>query len=84
MLREVLARVGPVLERRATALGLASPSSPEVNVGRDGELVLEHADGLARLLRLADAIEAHERAQLGYLDTIRVAKDDMAAQLGPR
>jgi hypothetical protein len=84
MVREVVARVGPVLERRAAALGLPSQSSPEVDLGRDGELEVRHEDGFARLLRLADAINSQEQAQLGYLDTIRVAREDVAAELAAR
>jgi hypothetical protein len=78
MVREVTRRVGPVLERRAHALGIEMRNTPEVNVGNDGELeITRDEDELGRLLRVADSIDQHEHAQLGFVDTIRVSKEEV-------
>lgn len=80
--RQVVQRIGPVLERRAAALGVAVPSSPEVGVDpKNGELVLRTEDALTRMFRLAETIDNHEQSQLGFLDTIRVSKEEVSAQL---
>lgn len=87
--RTLATRVAPILERRAAALGIHARSSPSVDVGHDGDLVLHGTDAIEQVLRLADAIEEQEHAQLGYVDTIRVSKDEVDAnmpvvQSGPR
>lgn len=75
--RDLQVRVLPVLERRAHALNLPTTSTPQVNVAGDGELQLDAADPSDRVLKLADAIDEHEHTQLGFVDTIRVSKEDV-------
>jgi hypothetical protein len=75
--RRVVSAVRPVLERRAVALGVPLGAT-EVGMRDDGELEIRGAgDELARVLQLADSIDAREQGQLGYLDTVRVSKDAM-------
>ncbi len=75
--RALALRVAPVLERRAIALGIATPSSPSVGVGRDGELTIDSADVVDRVRRTCDAIDEKETPQLGYVDTLRISKEDV-------
>jgi hypothetical protein len=82
LLHELRVRVLPVLERRAVTLDLPTHSAPQVNVSGDGDLQLETADPLTRVLRLADSIDEHEHAQLGFVDTIRVSKDEVYLSVG--
>ncbi len=74
-------RVLPVLERRALMLNIPTQSSPQVNVSGDGELQLDADDPWSRVLRLADAIDEHEHSQVGFVDTIRISKNDVDAQV---
>lgn len=84
MVRELNVRVLPVLERRAVTLNLPTHSAPQVNVSGDGELELDSADPLTRVLRLADSIDEHEHAQLGFVDTIRVSKEDVDVKIAAK
>jgi hypothetical protein len=84
LVQDVRNRMGVTLERRAIALGIPMDSPSAVGVGADGELEVRHGDELERLMRLAEAIENHEAAQLGYLDTMKVARDQVAAEIAAR
>ncbi|MEI8258154.1 MAG: hypothetical protein WCJ30_20955 [Deltaproteobacteria bacterium] len=79
--RAMQQRVLPVLERRALTLNLPTQSSPQVNVSGDGELQLDADDPWSRVLRLADAIDEHEHSQVGFVDTIRISKNEVDAQV---
>ena len=81
IVRELHQHVLPVLERRAIALNLSTHSTPQVNVSGDGELQLDATDPLSRLLAIADAIDDHEHSQVGFLDTIRISKEDVDQQV---
>jgi hypothetical protein len=55
-----------------------------VNVSGDGDLQLDATDPLTRVLRLADTIDEHEHTQLGFVDTIRVSKEDVDVKLAAK
>jgi hypothetical protein len=75
--KRLTTRVAPLLERQAAALGVATTSNPSVGIGRDGELVVDADDEAARLVRLCDAIEERDHGHVGYVDTLRVSKDEV-------
>ena len=75
--RRIVARAAPLLERQAAALGISTTSNPSVGIGRDGELVVDADDEAARLLRLCDAIDEKDHGHVGYVDTLRVSKDEV-------
>jgi hypothetical protein len=76
--QRVLTHLGPLVDRRAALLGVQADSLTKVDVGSDGELELDGSDRFERLLQVADIVEEREHAQLGYVDTIRVSKDEVA------
>lgn len=74
--RRVRERVAPVLERRAAALGLPVSQTVRIGVDHEGELELRGHES-DPLVALAEAIEAHEQGHLGFIDTVRVSRDEV-------
>lgn len=73
-------RVTPVLERHANALGLPASQAVRVGLGVDGELEVRSAD-TDPLMALVDALDAHEQGHLGFVDTMRVSRDEVDQHL---
>lgn len=78
--RALRERVTPVLERHAGTLGLPVSQTVRVSLGNDGELEVRASDP-DPLVSLLDAIDAHEQGHLGFVDTMRVSRDEVDQQL---
>jgi len=79
--RALQEHVLPVLERRAIALNIPTQSTPQVNFSGDGDLHLDESDPMSRVLGLGEAIDDHEHSQVGFLDTIRISKEEVDQQV---
>jgi hypothetical protein len=78
---EMVDRLSPVLEKRARDLGVSVSIVPSARIGLSGDIELREVSGLERLMRLAEAIEEKDHHQLGYVDTLRVSKDEVDAHM---